>query len=73
MLDEKRLVMIDWDILEYIRHVPEQGSPARIPLSDERVKSQPHASYLDYQEEGMQKAWKELRLALQHEWPTLPS
>ena len=48
-------------LVEYVRYVREHGPPSRVAPSSERAKCRPHSKYLDHQQEGMEKTWKELR------------
>ena len=46
---------VDPEILEYAQHVVKFGAPSRIPKTGERVKSKPYSSYIEYEQEGVEK------------------
>ena len=59
--DERFQEILDQDHLDYLLHIREHGVPSRVAPSPTRVRCRPHSTYLEHQQEGMQKAWKEMR------------
>ena len=46
---------IDEDTLEYVQYLRENGAPTRTETKGGRVRSRPHASYLEHHKEGREK------------------